>query len=174
MPNGKQFMARLGSTTGGRDIVIASEGDTAQRLLVSGPYDESAPAVSPDGRWFAYVTGESGRNEVFVRLVEDPGAGRTQVSVNGGEEPRWAPSGKELYFRTRAGEMMAAEVTLGAVFSARPPRVLFAIPNAVTDNFHHAYDVSRDGRFLMVNQAPNDTGELVMVFNWFDEMKGRK
>ena len=174
MPNGKQFMARLGSTTGGRDIVIASEGDTAQRLLVSGPYDESAPAVSPDGRWFAYVTGESGRNEVFVRLVEDPGAGRTQVSVNGGEEPRWAPSGKELYFRTRAGEMMAAEVTLGAAFSARPPRVLFAIPNAVTDNFHHAYDVSRDGRFLMVNQAPNDTGELVMVFNWFDEMKGRK
>ena len=120
MPDGRRFLARLGSTNGGRDIVLASEGDTAQRLLVSGPYDESAPAVSPDGRWFAYVTGESGRNEVFVRLVEDPGAGRTQVSVNGGEEPRWAPSGKELYYRTRAGEMMAAEVTLGATLH-RPP-----------------------------------------------------
>ncbi|HOX21031.1 MAG TPA: protein kinase [Gemmatimonadales bacterium] len=174
MPDGKRFLARLGSTTGGRDIVLASEGDTAQRLLVSGPHDEFAPAVSPDGRWFAYVTGESGRNEIFVRRIDDPGAGRTQVSPNGGEEPRWAPTGKELYYRTRAGEMMAAEVTLGATFTARPPRVLFVSPNAVTDNFHHAYDVSRDGRFLMVNQAANENGELVMVFNWFDEMKGRK
>ena len=173
-PNGKQFLARLGSTTGGRDIALASEGDTTQRLLVSGPGDEFAPAVSPDGRWFAYASNESGRSEIFVRLLDDPGAGRTQVSLHGGEEPRWAPSGKELYYRTRAGEMMAAEVTLGATFSARPPRVLFVIPNGATDNFHHAYDVSRDGRFLMVNQAANENSELVMVFNWFDEMKRRK
>ena len=75
MPGGKHFLARLGSTTGGRDIVFASEGDSTQRLLVSGPYDESAPAVSPDGRWFAYVTSESGRNEVFVRLVGRSGVG---------------------------------------------------------------------------------------------------
>jgi len=109
-----------------------------------------------------------------VRRVDDPGAGRTQVSLNGGEEPRWAPSGKELYYRTRGGEMMAAEVTLGTTFTARAPRVLFVTPNAATDNFHHAYDVSRDGRFLMVNQAANGGGELVMVFNWFDEMKERK
>ena len=54
------------------------------------------------------------------------------------------------------------------------PRALFLVPNAGTDNFHHAYDVGRDGRFLMVNQAANEGGELVMVFNWFDEMKGRK
>jgi serine/threonine-protein kinase len=174
MPDGKRFLARLGSTTVGRDIVLAAEGDTTQRLLVSGPYDEFAPAVSPDGRWFAYVTNESGHSEVFVRRIDDPGAGRTQVSLNGGEEPRWAPSGRELYYRTRGGEMMAAEVTLGAVFSARPPRFLFSAPNTGTDNLHHAYDVSRDGRFLMVNQAANEDGELVMVFNWFEEMKGRK
>jgi len=174
MPDGKHFLARLGSTTGGRDIVLVSAGDTTQRLLVSGPGDEFAPAVSPDGRWFAYASSESGRSEIFVRPVGDPGASRAQVSSRGGEEPRWAPSGKELYYRTRAGEMMAAEVTLGTSFSARPPRVLFVIPNAVTDNLHHAYDVSRDGRFLMVNQAANEGGELVMVFNWFDEMKGRK
>ncbi len=173
-PGGRQFLARLGSTTGGRDIVLASEGDTTQRSLVSGPGDEFAPTVSPDGRWFAYASNESGRSEIFVRLLDDPGAGRTQVSLHGGEEPRWARSGKELYYRTRAGELMAAEVTLGATFSARPPRVLFVIPNAATDNFHQAYDVSRDGRFLMVNQAANEDGELVMVFNWFDEMKGRK
>jgi serine/threonine-protein kinase len=173
-PDGRQFLARLGSTTGGRDIVLVSAGDTTQRVLVSGPGDEFAPAVSPDGRWFAYGSNESGRSEIFVRRIDDPGAGRTQVSLHGGEEPRWARSGKELYYRTRAGEMMAADATLGATFSARPPRVLFVIANGATDNFHHAYDVSLDGRFLMVNQAANEDGELVMVFNWFDEMKGRK
>jgi serine/threonine-protein kinase len=142
--------------------------------LLTGPSDEFSPAISPDGKWFAYVSSASGRNEVFVRLLDDPGAGRTQVSSSGGEEPRWARSGKELFFRTRGGEMMGAEVTVGPTFSARPPRVLFVAPSMGTDNFHRAYDVGRDGRFLMVNQTANDTGELVMVFNWFDEMKARK
>jgi Tol biopolymer transport system component len=130
--------------------------------------------VSPDGEWFAYVSNESGRNEVFVRLVDDPGAGRTQVSLNGGSEPRWAHSGQELFYRTRRGEMMAAEVTLGTTFSARPPRILFVATNLATDPFAHAYDVSRDGRFLMINQTFGDNTELVMVFNWFDELRGRK
>ncbi len=173
-PDGKRYLLRTGSSTRSRDVVLGTVGDTALTPLVSGPADEFAPAVSPDGRWFAYVSNESGRGEVFVRLLEDPGAGRTQVSLNGGEEPRWAPSGKELFYRTRAGEMMAAEVTLGATFTAQPPRVLFSMPNAATDNYHHAYAVGRDGRFLMIDQGVSDNGGLVMVFNWLEELKGRK
>ena len=65
-------------------------------------------------------------------------------------------------------------MTLAPSFSARPPRLLFVAPSMGADNFHQAYAVARDGRFLMTNQAANDTGELVMVFNWFDEMKRRK
>jgi eukaryotic-like serine/threonine-protein kinase len=173
-PDGRRFVLRLGGTSGARNLVLATLGDSVRRPLVSGPADEFAPAISPDGRWFAYCTNESGRSEVFVRLLDDPGAGRTQVSLNGGQEPRWARSGKELFYRTRSGEIMAAEVTLGATFSARPPRALFVAPNMATDPFHHAYAVGRDGRFLMINQSANENGELVMVFNWFDELRGRK
>jgi len=173
-PDGKRYLLRTGSSTRSRDIVLGTVGDTALAPLVTGPADEFAPAVSPDGRWFAYVSNESGRSEVFVRLLDDPGAGRTQVSVNGGEEPRWDPSGKALYYRTRAGEMVAAEVTVGAIFTAQPPRVLFSMPNAATDNYHHAYAVGRDGRFLMIDQGVSDNGGLVMVFNWLEELKGRK
>ncbi|NNG16766.1 MAG: hypothetical protein HKM89_09810, partial [Gemmatimonadales bacterium] len=173
-PDGKRFLLRIGASNGARDIVIGTAGDSVRQPLVAGPADEFAPAVSPDGRWFAYVSNASGRNEIFVRLLDDPGAGRTQVSLNGGEEPRWAPSGKELYYRTRSGEMMAAEVTLGPTFTARIPRVLFTAANMSTDNFHHAYAVGRDGRFLMVNQGASGTADLVMVFNWFEELKGRE
>ena len=67
MPDGRHFLIRLGSTTCGRDIVVASVGDTGLRLLLAGPSDEFAPATSPDGQWFAYVDRESGRDEVFVR-----------------------------------------------------------------------------------------------------------
>jgi len=173
-PDGRRYLIRLGSSTRSRDIVLATAGDTTLTPLVAGPADEFAPAVSPDGRWFAYASNESGRSEVFVRLLDDPGAGRTQVSVAGGEEPRWAASGGELFYRTRAGEMMAAEVTLGATFTAKPPRVLFRMPNAATDPYHHAYAVGRDGRFLMIDQGVSDNGGLVMVFNWLEELKGRQ
>jgi serine/threonine-protein kinase len=173
-PDGKRFLLRIGASNRARDIVIGTPGDSVRRPLVAGPADEFAPAVSPDGRWFAYVSNASGRNEIFVRLLDDPGAGRTQVSLNGGEEPRWAPSGKELYYRTRSGEIMAAEVSMGDVFTAKPPRVLFTAPNMATDNFHHAYAVARDGRFLMINQGASETGDVVMVFNWFEELKGRE
>jgi len=173
-PDGTRYILRIGSTNGARDLVLGTVGDSIPRPLVTGPADEFAPAVSPNGRWFAYASNESGKSEIFVRLLDDPGAGRTQVSVNGGEEPRWAPSGKELYYRTRNGEMMVSEVTLGPTFVATPPRVLFMAPNMATDNFHHAYSVGRDGRFLMIGQAASDNSELVMVFNWFEELKGRK
>ncbi len=174
MPGGERFLLRTGSTNRSRDLYVGTVGDSGRQVLLSGPSDEFAPAVSPDGRWFAYVSNESGRSEVFVRLLDDPGAGRTQVSVDGGDEPRWAHSGEELFYRTRRGEMMAAEVTLGATFSAQPPRVLFVAPNFVNDFYHHAYDVSQDGRFLMINQAASDNTELVMVFNWFEELLGRE
>jgi len=174
MPDGRRFLYRTGSTAGLRDIWLGTVGDTVGRLLVGGPADEFAPAASPDGKWFAYVSNESGRNEVYVRSIEDPGAGRTQISTAGGQEPRWATSGKELFYRTRSGEMMTAEVTLGASFVAKPPRRLFVAPNLISDEFHHAYDVTRDGRFLMVSPVGEEDRHLVLILNWFNEMKGRK
>jgi serine/threonine-protein kinase len=174
--DGRTFVVRLGSGgTRTRDIYALTPGvDTVPRALVSGVFDEFGADVAPGDHWFAYVSNESGRSEVYVRRLDDPGAGRTQVSVDGGEEPRWAHNGRELFFRTRRGEMMVAEVSAGATFSARPPRALFNAPNVATDPNHRAYDVTRDDRrFVMVNRAVNEVSELVLVLGWFDELRGR-
>jgi serine/threonine-protein kinase len=174
--DGRTFVYRTGSSGGAgtRDLYALTVGDSAPRALVSGPADEFAPDISPDGRWFVYVSNESGRNEVFVRRLDDPGAGRTQVSSEGGNEPRWAHNGRELFFRSSRGEMMVADVTLGSTFTARPPRVLFDLPNMGTDPFHRGYDVSLDDRrFLMINTAANDVTELVLVVNWLAELEQR-
>ncbi len=173
MPDGQRFLARLGAWQGGRDILIGNRGDSVLQPLLATPADEYAPTASPDGRWFAYVSGESGRAEVYVRSVDEPGAGRTQISTDGGDEPRWAPSGREVYYRSRSGDMMAAEVTLGGTFTARPPRRLFSASGMGADPFHHSYSVSRDGRFLMINQMP-EGGDLVMVFNWSEDLRERR
>jgi len=175
-PDGRTVVLRTG--TGGsrtRDIMALTPGvDSAPRPLVAGAFDEFGADVAPDSRWFAYVSNESGRNEVYVRRMDDPGAGRVQVSVNGGEEPKWAHNGRELFFRTRRGEMMVADVSLGTSFSARPPHALFIAPNMAADQNHRGYDVAQDDRrFVMVNRAMNDISELVLVLNWFTELRAR-
>ncbi len=176
-PDGRTFVFRLGSggISSNRDIYAMAPGvDSAPRALVAGKFEEFAADVSPDGRWFTYVSNESGRNEVYVRRLDDPGAGKAQLSVDGGEEPRWAHNGRELVFRTRRGEMLAVDVTLGPTFRAGSPRVLFSLPNMASDVYHRAYDLSQDDRrFVMINRAANEIGELVLVLNWFTELRAR-
>jgi len=176
-PDGRTAVFRFGSggTSGSRDLFLLAPGvESKPRPLVTGRFEEFGPAVSPDGRWFAYVSNESGRNEVYVRQLDDPGAGRTQVSVDGGGEPRWAHSGREIFIRSPRGEMMVADVSLGASFSARSPRALFNAASMAVDGYHRAYDVTRDDqRFVMINRALNDVGELVLTLNWFTELRAR-
>ncbi len=175
-PDGQGFLYRTGSSgTNSRDIHAARLGGGESRTMVAGPADEFGPVISPSGRWFAYVSNQAGRDEVFVRSFADPAAGRTQVSVDGGNEPLWAHNGRELFFRSRRGEMMSVDVTTGDTFTAGQPRVLFEATNMATDPYHHAYDVSADDRrFLMVNRAINDVAELVVVVNWFKELERRR
>jgi eukaryotic-like serine/threonine-protein kinase len=109
---------------------------------------------------------------VFVRSVADPDGGRFQVSSDGGNEPRWAPNGRELFYRTGQSEMMSVPVTVGDRFTSGTPVVLFRDRHLAVDNFHHAYDMSPDGRrFLMIERAADDGANLVMVFNWFEELR---
>jgi hypothetical protein len=176
-PDGRSAVVRLGSggPNGNRNLLLLSPGDTAApRPLVSSAFEEFGASVSPDGRWFAYVSNESGRNEVYVRRLDDPGAGKTQVSIDGAAETRWAHNGRELFFRSNRGEMMVAEVSLGATFSARPPRMLFSTANMGQDLNHRAFDITPDDqRFVMINNTMNDVGELVLVLNWFTELRAR-
>ena len=177
-PDGRRAVVRFGSggVDGNRNLFLLEPGaGTAPTPLVTtSRFEEFGAVVSPDGRWFAYASTESGRNEVYVRRLDDPGAGKTQVSIDGAGEPLWAHNGRELFFRSNRGEMLVADVTLGESFSARPPRVLFSTANMVQDVNHHAYDVSADDqRFVMVVSTMNDVGELVLVLNWFGELRER-
>jgi eukaryotic-like serine/threonine-protein kinase len=167
--------------TGVREIRIFSPFDGKdQRLLPSRqtPCLERYPVFSPDGRWIAYATDESGRDEVYVQRY--PGSGRQLVSSAGGVAPVWAPDGRELFYsvaRPNGLEMMAVDVTIGSTFTAGRPHRLFEGPFPPRFPLR-AYDVAPDGsRFLMVGLAKSPPTppitQLVVVFNWHEELKQR-
>ena len=131
---------------------------------------------SPDGRWLAYVSNESGRPEVYVQPYPGPG-GKWQISIDGGTEPVWSRNGRELFYRS-GNKMMAVETTTQPSFSAGKPRMLFEGPyfTTVFPTMTAAYDVSADGqRFLMVKETEQATSptQINVVLNWFEELKRR-
>jgi len=131
-------------------------------------------AVSPDGKWLAYVSDQTGQREVYVRPFPG-GAGSVQVSVDGGVEPSWAPtwasSGGELFYRTPSA-MAAATVRVEPAFRVIERKILFPDPYIRRDNFAN-YDVDpRSGRLLMI-RGDTEVRELVIIVNWFEELKAR-
>jgi hypothetical protein len=171
--SGEWLVHRRGKDEFQRDILaIRLDVDTAATPLVASNFDEVAPALSPDGRWLAYVTDRGGQPNIYVRPF--PAADtETQVSVNGGTEPVWARDRPELYYRNGAGEMVAVPVLPGTEFVIGPEQVLFPATAYRSDFFHAAYDVSADGeRFVMIRIS--DSGsldeELIVVENWFEEV----
>ena len=92
--------------------------------LVSTTFDETGGSLSPDGRWVAYASDETGRYEIYVSDARTKGGGRWQVSNTGGEEPRWSPDGRQLFFRSDA-RLLAADISSQPSFEASMPRMLF-------------------------------------------------
>ena len=142
----------------GYDIWVLSQtnGQRQTRPFVDTPFSEAYPAFSPDGRWLAYASDESGRREVYVQPYPGPGE-RVQLSTNGGRSPAWSADGRELFYlgREAAGgslQMMVVEVATGSSLGASPPTVLFAAPY-LTALVARNYDVTPDGRrFVMVRE----------------------
>ena len=172
-PDGRRFVLRFSV---GWDLYTLTPGaDTVLRPLLVGPEQVYAPDVSPDGRWLAYIGQGSGRGELYVRRLDDPNAGRVQVSVDGAEEPRWSHSGRELFFRSARGEMLVADVSRGTSFSAGAPRVLFSLPSAAKDLNHRAYDITPDDRrFLMISAPESGRVRMVLVSDWLAALKARR
>jgi len=163
-----------------RDIYALRPGiDSVGVPVVASPkFDERAPTISPDGKWLAYQSDESGRDEIYVRAFPDSAVGRRQVSAAGGGEPLWAHSGRELFYRSATGRMMAVPVTTTPTLTIGEEAPLFADSTYLRAPSYRAYDVARDDQtFVMLRMLPETsagpTGELVIVDNWFTELKAK-
>jgi eukaryotic-like serine/threonine-protein kinase len=173
---------RTGSGGGiGRDIVAMRIGhDSVPRPLLAEKYNETVPALSPDGRWLAYVSNETGREEVFVRPFPDVNSGKWQVSLNGGVSPVWANSGRELFFVNDSMAVVSQAVRPGASFDRGELRTLFRleINRIARDITYPMFDVSPDDRRLMFVRAVDVTASadapvLIIVENWLEEVKAK-
>lgn len=167
-PDGGTLVLHVRQPLSGWDIwSIPMHGDRRLQPLLRGPSDEHSALVSPDGRWLAYVSNEAGQDEVYVRPFPRPG-GPVQVSTAGGREPRWAPSGRELFYRDQRG-LVAAAVTASPSFRVGQRRVLFDDTPYLSHQYSAAYDVHPDGRrFLMVRRG-SESPQVVVVLNWLEQ-----
>ncbi|MCZ6725966.1 MAG: protein kinase, partial [Acidobacteria bacterium] len=149
------------------DIWILEPGGEPRALLHS-PFNERTGRFSPDGRWLAYVSDETGEYQVY--LVPYPGPGpKITVSIDGGLSPIWSADGGELFFRD-GGALLAASIDLEGEPRVRVPTEVFDGPYTLDLMGHQRYDVSPDGRrFLMVENS--DDYRVVIVQNWFEELK---
>jgi len=164
-PDGKYLAYVTSDPATKLDIyIVALAGDRKPQPFLRSPASETAPAFSPDGRWLAYESDRSGRNEIYVTPFPAGGA-QYQVSTNGGERPVWRRDGKEIFYRANLG-IMAVEVnTKGRTIELSAPKSLFELP--VRNLTGRYYDVSPDGRFLAntslrTNQAQN----FELLVNW--------
>ncbi len=182
--DGKWLVLRTGGvagTTGERDVYVMQLGvDSAPRPLLASQADEKAIALSPDGRWLAYESNETGRDEVHVRPFPNVDDGKWQVSINGGVLPLWAHNGKELFYRDEANQMLtSAQVTSTGSFDVTSRRPLFKLGLELILSVNYTpFDVSPDDqRFLMtrVRQAAQVAGPppLILIENWFEELKAK-
>ncbi|MCZ6857326.1 MAG: protein kinase, partial [Gemmatimonadetes bacterium] len=159
---------------GNGDILLVQMGaDTTVTPLVATQASELTPAVSRDHRWLAYMSDESGTNEIFVRPFPNVDASVFRVSTNGGTEPVWAHSGRELFYRNGDGDLVAADVVTAPTFRVTRQQVLFSAIGYNSNDFDSQYDVSLDDqRFLMIiRDEPDVASAIVVVTNWFEELK---
>jgi Tol biopolymer transport system component len=170
-------------TTG--DIsMLSMEGNHERKPLLNNPdYLETQPKLSPNGKWMAYVSNESGKNEVYVRPFPEVNKGRWQVSTKGGVSPIWAPSGRELfYFGEEDGSVTTVAVETGPAFSAATPKKLFSrSPYFAGGNTPGTpWDIQPDGKRFLMMKLPGatptsaaGTRKITIVLNWFEELKQR-
>jgi Tol biopolymer transport system component len=166
-------------------VELSADGSAGEpRAFISGPAAQGVPKLSPDGRFLAYVSNESGRFEIYVRPFPD-GAGKWQASVEGGGQPRWHSDGKELFF-VNGVTLMAVSVSTDASFTLGQPQRLFDSPDLSRGGGTPNYDVSADGqRFVTIasleelqpgasEQSEPEPPKIRVVLNWQGEFRDRK
>ena len=148
------------------------DGDPAPRPVVRERFHNRTPSISPDGRWLAYVSNASGRDEVYVRPFPEDGA-PVQISTAGGTEPVWGRNGEHLYYRTER-DLFAATIRRSPTFAVAAGKPLFVDEFGRGGLAQRNYDVTLDGRFVMVGDtiAPKAPDQVVIT-GWFTELRAR-
>jgi eukaryotic-like serine/threonine-protein kinase len=160
--------------------MLSMEGERKFKFLLDEKYHESTPRISPDGRWMAYTSDESGKEEIYVRPFPDVNAGRWQISTSGGNNALWSRDGREIFYRN-GNAVMAVSVKTSPAFIFETPRTLFqgtyvrSANNPGNTDFG-TWDISpRTQRFLMLRESGAGSGprKINIVINWFEELKQR-
>ncbi len=179
-PDGRWLVLRTDNTAyGAGDLVgVRTDGDTTAVPLVASSFSELHPAVSPDGRWLAYMSNESGTNEVYVRPFPETGTGHWQISSGGGSSPVWSPNASALYFLDGAGRLVSARIDTRDGFHVLGLTPLFDASGTTFDGFHTFFSVTPDDSaflFLAPRHAGLATGgaKLVWVDDWFSDLRAR-
>jgi serine/threonine-protein kinase len=169
-PDGRQLVYTEEDLRTGFDLWVLTL-DGRRTPFLRTPFDERGATFSRDGRWLAYTSNESSRDEIYVRPFPGPGQ-KWQISTEGGSDPVWARNGRDLFYRS-GDKMMAVAISTTPTFQAQKPRVLFEgeyeRPDPLT-----SYDVAPDGRFAMVRgETQSALSPLHVVLNWFEELRRR-
>jgi Tol biopolymer transport system component len=189
-PDGRTIVYRTTSEVGGTNLgifTLDAEGATATsgpggpaggtpRLFDPSRFNQGTSQVSPDGRWVAYVSGESGRNEIHVQSFPSPGRGKMQVSRGGSSFARWRSDGRELFYYSSDGRLVAVPVASGSTFEVGTATPLFEPHTlngpAAAFGFRHQFDVARDGRFLLNVPVEETSAEsITIVTHWAAGLK---
>lgn len=157
----------------GMDVyMLPMEGDSVPIPLFNGRFNETHPMLSPDGRWIAYASNESGRDEIFVSSFPDLDI-NIPISIEGGVEPLWAPDGNVIYFRDYTGDnLMKVSFTTDPEINVGVPTILFQGKYYGSTPWGRNYDLSPDGKhFLMikVESVESAASQINVILNWNEE-----
>jgi serine/threonine-protein kinase len=174
-PDGKSLLLAVFRSFRNQAIARVTPPDTNVEILLDGDFAQLDPHVSPDGRWMAYQSDETGRFEIYVRPYPDVDAGRWLVSTSGGTSPRWSPDGRELFYYDGTS-LVHVPVTAATGFVPGRPAPLFAV-KPFGGRLGPDYEAASDGqRFLFLLPGPvtpeTSTG-LIVVQNWTEELRQR-
>jgi serine/threonine-protein kinase len=159
------------------------EGDREVKELLQEKHYESQPQISPDGRYVAYVSDESGKEEIYVRSFPDMNGGKWQVSSSGGHTPLWSPDGQELFYRS-GDATLAVEVETGPAFKRGNSEILFQGTYLSDTSLLFTmtpWDIHPDDEKFLMIKPPAGSGQpgtpaltkTIIVLNWFEELKER-